>query len=117
MGSQPNVVSLLEAGIQAASMRQSAIANNIANLETPNYRRFDVKFEDVLANAIDGPGDAASVEPELTRPRETPVDSKGNDVNMEMEIGNLIKNAGRYKAYIRLLNKTYRQMEMAMGQK
>lgn len=33
--------------------RQKAIASNLANVETPNYRRRDVAFEDALGEAID----------------------------------------------------------------
>jgi len=44
-----NIIDFLEAGIRTESLRQKAIASNIANLETPGYRRLGVKFEELLA--------------------------------------------------------------------
>ena len=38
----------------AANMRQEVIANNIANVNTPNYRKSVVEFEDLLAREIYG---------------------------------------------------------------
>ena len=106
----------LEAGIRAESLRQKAIANNIANLETPGYSRIDVKFEEMLAKALNSPGevDLDEVVPLIHQPKQTSVNSNGNDVNLEGEIGQMVKNTLRYKAYIRLLNKKYKQMELAM---
>ncbi len=57
----------LEAGIKAESLRQKAIANNIANLETPGYRRIDVKFMELLAKALDSRGniDLSEIEAQI----------------------------------------------------
>ena len=43
-----DIVGLLESGIRAEETRQRTIASNIANLETPGYRRLDVRFEELL---------------------------------------------------------------------
>jgi len=112
-----SIIDLLEAGLRAESLRQRAIANNIANLETAGYRRFDIKFEELLGKALSSSGcvDLGEVEPELYQPKQTLVKSNGNDVNLEAEVGHMIKNALRYKAYIRLLSKKYSQMELAIG--
>lgn len=111
------VVQLLEAGLRASAMRSKTIANNLANIETPGYRRKDVRFEDLLAGAINSSGeiDLSKVTAEIYEPMTTPVDSRGNDVSMDSEIGQMIKNGAAYKAYVRLLNRTYKQMELAMG--
>lgn len=116
MSKTSSILDFLEAGIRAESLRQKAIANNIANLETPGYRRIDVKFEELLAKALDSPGavELSEVEPQIHQPKQTPVKSNGNDVNLESEVGQMVKNSLRYKAYIRLLNKKYRQIELAM---
>ena len=116
MSKTSSILDFLEAGIRAESLRQKAIANNIANLETPGYRRIDVKFEELLAKTLDSPGavELSEVEPQIYQPKQTPVKSNGNDVNLESEVGQMVKNSLRYKAYIRLLNKKYRQIELAM---
>lgn len=114
-----DMIPLTEAGLRATFARHTAIANNLANIHTPDYRRKDVSFQDALADALTD-GDPAKLEEldfELTEPRDTPVDGKGNDVDLDGEIANLLKNGGRYKLCMRLLTKTYRQMALAVDQR
>jgi len=119
MSRTENIINLIDAGIRAESLRQKAIANNIANLETPGYRRIDVKFEELLARCLCSSGefDLSEIEPQLYRPKQTPVKSNGNDVNLEAEIGQLIKDTLRHKTYIRLLSKKYNQIDLAINLK
>ena len=107
------VTEYLEAALRGASRRQAAIAGNIANLNTPNYRRVAVQFEKHLAEAIaDGREiNLDEIPIDILQPKNTPVDAHGNDVNLEMEVGEMIKNNAMYKTYMRLLAKVYRQME------
>ena len=114
-----NIADLLEAGIRAESLRQRAIANNVSNLETSGYRRLDVKFEDFLAKALKSGKevDLDEIQPQLYRPLENPVKWNGNDVSLEGEVGEMVKNTLRHKAYIRLLDKRYKQMELAINVK
>jgi flagellar basal-body rod protein FlgB len=114
-----NILDLLEAGIRAENLRQKAIASNVANLETPGYRRVDAKFEELLEKALGSTGevDFSDIEPVLHQPKETAVKSNGNDVNLEAEVGEMVKNTLRHKAYIRVLNKKYRQIELALNTK
>jgi flagellar basal-body rod protein FlgB len=51
------IVELLQAGLKAETMRQQAMANNVANIQTPGYRRLDVQFEKLLAKAIESGGE------------------------------------------------------------
>lgn len=117
MSGSVDIVKLLETGIKAEGLRQETIASNMANLETPGYRRLDVKFEDLLAKAVrssDGL-DSQKIEPEVYQPLNTPVRSNGNDVNLETEIGEMLKNSLRHTTYVRLLRRKFAQMETAMG--
>jgi flagellar basal-body rod protein FlgB len=111
-----NITDFLEAGIQTEALRQKAITNNIANLETPDYRRIDVKFEELLAKSLDSSGqvELKEITPEIFQPKETSVKSNGNDVSLETEIGQMVKNTLRHTTYIRLLNKKYQQIELAI---
>ncbi len=114
--SKTSLVELLEAGLRAEAMRQRAVANNIANLQTSGYRRVDVKFEQLLAKAIESGGelDLDELEAQLYQPKNTAVKSNGNDVNLEVEVGELVKNSLRQKAFIRILNKKYDQINDAI---
>jgi len=114
-----NIVDIIEAGIKAESLRQKTIANNVANLQTPGYRRVDVKFKELLAKALDSSGavDLNEIEAQIYQPKNTAVKSNGNDVSLEVEVGEMVKNTLRHKAYIRLLQKKYRQLELAINVK
>lgn len=116
MSKTSTIVDIIEAGIRAEGLRQRAIANNVANLETPGYRRVDVEFKELLAKALDSPGsvDLSEIEAEIYQPNNTAVKSNGNDVSLEVEVGEMVKNSLRYKAYIRLLQKKYQQIELAI---
>ncbi len=98
-------------------MRQQAISNNAANMKTPGYRRFDVEFEQLLAKELNSRAgvDLNKIQPKLYQPKQTPVNSNGNDVNLETEIGEMIKNTLRHKTFVRLLNKKYQQIERAIN--
>ncbi len=117
MSKTDSIMALIEAGIRAEGFRQKAIATNVATLETPGYRRLDVKFEEVLAKSLESSGsvDLNEIEPQAYQPKETPVKSNGNDVSLENDVGAMIKNSLRYTTYIRLLKKRYQQIELAMN--
>jgi len=116
MPQQVDIVGLLESGIRAEETRQRTIASNVANLETPGYRRLDVRFEELLTKALRSghAADAGDVKPEVFEPVGTTVRANGNNVDMEMEIGALVKNAARQTAFIRLLHKKFTQIENAI---
>ena len=89
-----NILNLLETGIKTEGLRQKAIAGNVANMQTPGYRRVDVDFKDLLAKAMQAGGelDEETLESYLYRPETTPVGPNGNDVSLEVEIGQMVKN-------------------------
>ncbi len=116
MSKTTNIIDIIESGLRAESLRQRAIANNVANLDTAGYRRVDVRFEELLAKALDSSGgvDLDEIECGTYQPKNTPVKSNGNDVSLEIEVGEMVKNTLRHKAFIRVLQKKYQQMELAI---
>ena len=54
-------VAILQRGMDVASLRREVIANNIANADTPNFKRSTVNFEAQLKRALDG--EKTSVQP------------------------------------------------------
>jgi len=67
---------LLAKAMDAYSLRQKAIASNVANLDTPGYKRIDVSFEDQLqkAESLHLNGDNNSkVTPEIVQEDQAPV--------------------------------------------
>ncbi|HID12005.1 MAG TPA: flagellar basal body rod protein FlgB, partial [Candidatus Latescibacteria bacterium] len=47
-------IPLLAKALDAYTLRQRAIADNIANSETPGFRRREVRFEEELRRALEG---------------------------------------------------------------
>jgi flagellar basal-body rod protein FlgB len=45
-------INVMDKAADAAWLRNDAIANNIANIDTPYYKRQDVNFEDALSQAL-----------------------------------------------------------------
>ena len=117
MAGKATIIDYLEAGIRGAGMRQATIANNIANLGAPGYRRVATTFEARLAKAMASGEkvDLQELAKDIMRPKNTPVDANGNDVTLEMEIGEMVKNVGMQKTYLRLLARRYQSMEAAMA--
>lgn len=46
-------VNLMDKALDASWQRETVISNNIANADTPGYKRSDVKFQDILLDALD----------------------------------------------------------------
>lgn len=51
---------VMSKALDGLSKRHKAIASNLANVDTPNYRRRDVSFESALQNAISETKSASS---------------------------------------------------------
>ncbi len=59
---------LLANAMQAYAWRAKALTSNIANLDTPDYRRMSVSFEDALQDArhtVDGAERLSNVKPNM----------------------------------------------------
>ncbi len=84
-------------------------------LETlPGALVCSVNLSEVVAKLAGHDMPEADIRKELFEPMTTDVNSQGNDVNLDVEVGEMVKNGARYKMYVRLLRKMYRQMEMAI---
>ena len=49
-----NYVNVLDKAADASWIRNEVISNNIANVDTPNYKRQDVEFESYLLAQLEG---------------------------------------------------------------
>jgi len=116
MDQSARLTDYLEAGLRAAGLRQSVIADNIANMATPGFRRRAVPFEQAFAEAL-AKGEPVRMDGlfrHVHRPMTDPVNDIGNDVQLETEVADLVRNGLLYKTYARLLGRMYQQMERAI---
>lgn len=110
------VIDLLETAMTAEGLRQQAVASNVANMNTNGYRRVDVNFEAALTKAMGknenpNPDD---IKMEYYQTKNSPINEFGNDVNIDNEIGEMVKNSLKHHAYTSLLKKKYQQMDNAL---
>jgi len=112
---------VLEQALSAASLRQKTISNNIANVNTPDYKKSEVLFEDMLQNAMSGdkmpmmqtnarhlsPQQAGIPTPKIMVSTNTSIRKDGNNVDIDVEMANLAKNSIYYNAVVQQLSSYY----------
>jgi flagellar basal-body rod protein FlgB len=106
----------LERAISGASMRQSVLANNLANAETPGFQRSDVDFHSALTQAMDT-GDAATIDAVQFTPRQDPqtLRADGNGVDIDTESAAMAKNGLEYEALVSVAKSRIEIFQSAMG--
>lgn len=111
-----NTTSLLGLALDAAAMRQQALAQNIANANTPGYQRVGVSFESRLAALRDGASQAAP--PSLSdlshyRPAFETIDGP---VALDVEVAGLSENALHQHALLKALTKHFALIGLAINE-
>ena len=122
-------VPTLKSGMDAYSLRQKTIANNIANVETKGYKRKEVVFEEEFRKALNTKTKALT----RTDPRHLPVGhntmnipsevkvvqdkfSNGiNNVDMDKEMALLAKTQLDYNAMTKLATKQLKLLKSAIN--
>ncbi|HYG23427.1 MAG TPA: flagellar basal body rod protein FlgB [Verrucomicrobiae bacterium] len=105
--------------LDAVALRQEAIANNIANLETPGYRRVDLapsfKAELAKACAAGSSEQMSALKPSLA-PDETAVPNSkdGNTVNFENELLQMNQNTVEHALQAQLITGRLLRLKLAI---
>ncbi len=121
-------VNNLSRGLEAASLRQKVLANNIANVNTPNFKRSEVVFETLLAKELYG-DDSGRLDMVRTNDKHLPMNSEGgaraalvqdntttmrtdnNNVDIDVEMANLAKNQIYYNAMAQSIGDYFTKMK------
>jgi flagellar basal-body rod protein FlgB len=97
--------------------RQQLISNNIANVDTPNYKRQDIDFQQTLKRAMDGSGEISmtrtneqdlgktrdgEVQPVMINSAPDTLRNDGNNVDIDNEMAQQAMNSLQYNALARL---------------
>jgi flagellar basal-body rod protein FlgB len=107
----------LESAIRGAAARQTALASNVANANTPGYRRQDVDFQGALRSAMDS-GSKAEVEHvafSASTDGSAPMQADGNSVDIDVENATLAKNGLQYEALVAVTSARIAILKAAMG--
>ena len=109
------VMDYMERAISAANLRHEVIADNVANVNTPNFKRSEVVFEELLARELYGEegnklplvrthdkhlpvAHIGSLEARIERDDRTAMRVDNNNVDIDMEMASLAKNQLYYNA-------------------
>lgn len=123
----------LEKALDAAWLRNEVISQNIANVDTPNYKKKTVAFEEYLNDALDGGGfkgnttdrrhfqiggsDFDSVDIKVTQDNAgTSYRIDGNNVDIESEMASQAQNDIKYNTLIQGLNKGYKRIKSVIAE-
>jgi flagellar basal-body rod protein FlgB len=96
---------LLESLLDAAALRARVIAGNVANQNTPGYRRQVVRFEELLREAVEsghGEDRLGRIAPQVSEDMLTPARADGNNVSLELEMSAMRQNRLLYDMYTTL---------------
>lgn len=113
---------MLEKKLDAAALRQKVIANNLANVDTPGFKKSNVEFEDILRQAqnkdslrlrttdsrhIDFSINIQAAQARVVIDNSTTLRNDGNNVDIDSEMTALAKNAIDYQAISQILGNKY----------
>jgi len=115
---QPNYLAAKKT-LDAVALRQEAINNNLANLETPGYKRVDLapNFEKELekASASNDVQQLSSLTPTLAVDTTAKAASKdGNTVHLEQELMHMNQNAMTHSLETELVSNMLAKMRLAI---
>jgi flagellar basal-body rod protein FlgB len=116
----------LQFALDGLSTRQRTIANNVANVDTPNFKGSEVSFENQLQRAasqrhgaemslvrtdvqhFDVAGSTSTeLAPEILPIQDTTLRNDGNNVDIDREMVKLADTQIRYNAAIQMVSQRY----------
>lgn len=122
---------LLERSLDASTLKQNVITNNISNVDTPFFKRSDVQFESLLQKEMNKhtsfvgartnakhfhiSNEQPMFEPKVVRDESSAFNNNNNNVDIEYEMVLLAENQLRYNLFIQQLNHDIKQKRVAIG--
>ncbi|MBP2650205.1 MAG: flgB [Firmicutes bacterium] len=121
---------VLGKALAASSLRHKIISNNIANVNTPEFKRSDVLFEDRLAEALNpskalpartnerhlAGRNSGSFSPSIITETNTSIRVDGSNVDIDVEMANLAKNNIYYDAVAKQLGRYFSNIKAAINE-
>ncbi len=117
------------------AVRSEVLADNIANVSTPNFKRSEVTFEHQLNRALasqhpqgiqakttsqkhipfDIPLDPDAVQPNIVLDYDTSYRNDKNNVDIDREMSEHAKNTMNYQMFSQIMGNQYRQLRRMIG--
>ncbi len=121
-----NYIDVLNKAASASWTKNEIISNNIANVDTPDFKRSDLDFESLLQSAMSGTNTknldkkVASINLNSLNPmvytdyEELSYRYDGNNVDIDTENAYLADNQIKYYAYINAINQEFNRLKMVL---
>jgi flagellar basal-body rod protein FlgB len=119
-----NYLNVLNKAAQASWKRNEVLTDNIANVDTPGYKRKDVQFESYLQSALIGDDslDNRVAEADLNSLNATVYTDHsslsyrldGNNVDIDTESANLAENQIRYDALLESMTQEFNRIKAVL---
>jgi flagellar basal-body rod protein FlgB len=114
-------LTLAQQSLDALWLRQQTIGDNIANVDTPGYKRKMVAFEDLLKQAASGARDGNtlaqrldSVSPQVAEDQSTALREDGNNVDIDAESIELARAVIQYRYMSRIASSEISRLKYAI---
>jgi len=125
-------LSVLEAALAGAALRHKVISNNIANVNTPLFKKSEVHFEEQLQQLLNDspekklpltitnerhllPKQSPSV-PYVTVVGDTSYRTDGNNVDIDVETANMAKNTIYYDAVAQQISRYFSDLKSVINE-
>jgi flagellar basal-body rod protein FlgB len=110
-------IDVLSKAMDLRLKKHSAIASNIANVDTPGFRPISVSFEDSLQKAVERRDVKAlhstAAQVEITDDGVPRLD--GNSVSLDRQMANMTENSTMYTATAEFLKRKIGMVKRAIG--
>lgn len=115
-----SVTGVMERALDLNWIRQQLISNNIANVDTPNYKRMDIDFKSSLLKALaDQPASQSGtdkIKPEFVVSDDLTHSNDGNSVDIEKEMAVQAVNSLQYALLTRLVSDQLGMLKTAISE-
>ena len=126
---------ILKRSMNASLRRQDVISDNLANADTPNFKRSDISFESELKRALDSENAPKGLQATLTDPKHIPFSrpldyrnvqpkrtldyltnskNNGNNVDLEQETMLALHNQLSYTMMAQIVNTQFQQINLVL---
>jgi flagellar basal-body rod protein FlgB len=100
--------------LDASALRHRVIANNVANINTPNFKRLDVSFEEDLTKAMANKTSPFEVQPKIVEDNQSPPRADGNTVDIDREMNALLRNSVLFESAAQILSSRISSLRTAI---
>ena len=124
-------ISMLSKALDLRSRKHNVIVSNIANIDTPNYKAFDLMVEAEMSKSLDArkklsidrthsghlspDGNGSKGAPlKVAAPSQFSLRGDGNTVDLDRSMANLAENSLMYNAAARIIYKKFQGLKAAI---